>query len=210
MPRSPIVQLITTTSPVSRYHSLSLWIITLKCPLSSFNPWLRAPSVLMVFRGRRGDVWWWAVTCCIRSSQLMYLVRPVPTVCRLETLISMKLLGASCWKPGPVPSSLCSARFSSKSPSFFTLDNSYYDTTGTTHNNYNSDNRQWQGYLTINFIQFIYLWTIITQNQIPMRYTSDFPILPHYPPGTPRSLSKSNPTDGFAFAWGRTNPNCLP
>jgi len=26
----------------------------------------------------------------------------------------MKLLDASCWKPGPVPSSLCSARFSSK------------------------------------------------------------------------------------------------
>jgi len=82
MPRSPIVKLITTTSPVSRYHSLSLWIITLKCPLSSFNPWLQAPSVVMVFRGRRGDVWWWAVTCCIRSSRLMYLVRPVATVCR--------------------------------------------------------------------------------------------------------------------------------
>jgi len=38
MPRSPTVQLITTTSPVSRYHSLSLWIITLKCVLSSLNP----------------------------------------------------------------------------------------------------------------------------------------------------------------------------
>jgi len=31
-----------------------------------------------------------------------------------EMLILMKLLDASCWKPGPVPSSLCSARFSSK------------------------------------------------------------------------------------------------
>ena len=31
-----------------------------------------------------------------------------------EMLILMKLLDASCLKPGPVPSSLCSARFSSK------------------------------------------------------------------------------------------------
>jgi len=114
MPRSPISPLITTTSPVSRYHSLSLWIITRKCPLRSFNPWLRAPSVVMVFHGRRGDVWRWAVACCIRSSRLMYLVWPVPTVCRLEMSILMKVLGASCWKPGPVPSSLCSARFHQK------------------------------------------------------------------------------------------------
>jgi len=72
----------------------------------------------------------------------MYLVWPVPTVCMLEMSISMKLLGASCSKPGPVPSSLCSARFSSKSPFFFNLDDSYYDITGTKYNNYNSDNRQ--------------------------------------------------------------------
>jgi len=31
-----------------------------------------------------------------------------------EMLILMKLLGASCWKPGPVPSSLCSARVHQK------------------------------------------------------------------------------------------------
>jgi len=31
-----------------------------------------------------------------------------------EMSILMKLLGASCWKPGPVPSSLCSARFHHK------------------------------------------------------------------------------------------------
>ena len=29
-----------------------------------------------------------------------------------------------------------------KSPSFFHMDDSYYDTTGTKYNNYNSDNRQ--------------------------------------------------------------------
>ena len=96
-----------------------------------------------------------------------------------------------------------------KSPSLFNLDDSYYDNTRTTYNNYNSDNRV-TGLFNNNFIQFIYLLTIFTQNQIPMRYTSDFPILPHYPPGTPRSLRKSNPTDRPAFAWGRTNPNRLP
>ena len=152
MPRSPIVQLITTTSPVSRYHSLSLWIITLKCPLSSFNPLLQAPSVVMVFRGRRGDVWWWAVTCCIRSSRLMYLVRPVPTVCR--TCWSWW----SCWVPGfenQVQSHHRCALpgfIKKKGPSFFNLDDSYYATSGITYNNYNSDNRQWQGYLTIKYI----------------------------------------------------------
>jgi len=31
-----------------------------------------------------------------------------------EMLILMKLLDARCWKPGPVPSSLCSARFHQK------------------------------------------------------------------------------------------------
>ena len=35
---------------------------------------------------------------------------------------------------------LCYVSF--KSPNFFNLDNSDYATTGTTHNNYNSDNRQ--------------------------------------------------------------------
>jgi len=37
------------------------------------------------------------------------------------------------------------------------MDDSYYATTGTTYNNYNSDNRQWQGYLTINFTQFLFM-----------------------------------------------------
>jgi len=43
-----------------------------------------------------------------------------------------------------------------------------------------------------------------------MRYTPDFHILSHHPPGTPKSFTKSNPVDGFIFAQGGTNPDCLP
>lgn len=38
------------------------------------------------------------------------------------------------------------------------------------------------------------------KNQIPLRYVSFFPVPLHYSPGTPRSLSKNSPRDGFAFA----------
>ena len=65
-----------------------------------------------------------------------------------------------------------------------------------------SDDTQY--YIAINIILFKLL-AILTQYQIPLRYTSDFPILLHHPPSAPRSLSKTNPTDGFAFAHGRTN-----
>ena len=73
-----------------------------------------------------------------------------------DMLILMKLLGATCWKTrsSPIIAVLCYV--SSKSPSFFNLDNAYYNTTGITYKNYNSDNRQWQDYLTINCRQFIY------------------------------------------------------
>jgi len=72
----------------------------------------------------------------------MYLVRPVPTVCRLETSILM-----SCCVPvveNQVQFHHRSALlgFHQKSPSFFNLDDSYYATTGITYDNYNSDNRQ--------------------------------------------------------------------
>ena len=46
-----------------RYHSLSLRTIPLKCPLSSFSPWLWAPSVTVVLQGRRDGVWCWMVAC---------------------------------------------------------------------------------------------------------------------------------------------------
>ena len=82
----------------NRSHALSLWIIPLNCLLISFNASLQAPSVITVFQGRRGDVWWWVVTCCFCSSWLVYLVRPVPTVCRLKmSVMLMKCLGVSCW-----------------------------------------------------------------------------------------------------------------
>jgi len=92
-------------------------------------------------------------------------------------------------KPSPVQSLMCSARFL-QSPSFFCLGDSSCDTSDITYNNYSSDNRQYHGYLAVNIIQF-HLLTILAQNQIPKRYTSDFPILLHQPPDAPRSLSKS-------------------
>jgi len=58
-------------------------------------------------------------------------------------------------KPGPAPSSLCSARFH-RSPSFNSMGDSYHNTTDITYNYYSSHNRQSQGYLANNFIQFIY------------------------------------------------------
>lgn len=40
---------------------------------------------------------------------------------------------------------------------------------------------------------------------MPLGYTTDIPILLHYPPHAPRSLSKSSPTDRLAFAWNPEN-----
>jgi len=49
--------------------------------------------------------------------------------CQLLKTRSSPIIAVLCW-------------VSSKSPSFFNLDDSYYDTTGITYNIYNSDNRQ--------------------------------------------------------------------
>ncbi|CAM9926990.1 unnamed protein product, partial [Bubo scandiacus] len=48
---------------------------------------------------------------------------------------------------------------------------------------------------------------VFTHNQVPLWYASDLSILLHHPSGAPRSLSKNNPVDGFAFARRRTNPD---
>lgn len=64
-----------------------------------------------------------------------------------------------------------------------------------------------QHYIAISITQFKF-WAILTQYQIPLRYILNFPNLSRYP-STPRSLSKSNPSDGFTFVWGRNNPECL-
>jgi len=89
------------------------------------------------------------------------------------------------------------------------LDDSYCNTIDKAYSNYSSDDIQWQSYLAANIIQFHFL-AILTQNQIPLRYTSEFPILLHHPPSAPRSLSKSNPVDSRTFAQGGTNPGSLP
>ena len=53
------------------------------------------------------------------------------------------------------------------------------------------------------------LLAVLTQHQIPLRYAMDGPILPHYPPCAPMSLSKSNPMNRLVFAQSRNNPDCL-
>jgi len=70
---------------------------------------------------------------------------------RIEDVDLDEVSGCELLKPGPVPSSLCSARFHQR-PSFISMGDSYCDTTGITYNNYSSDNRQWQCYLAIKFI----------------------------------------------------------
>jgi len=82
---------------------------------------------------------------------------------------------------------------------FINLSDSYCNIFDMAYSNYSTEGIQWQGYIAINIMRFNSL-TILTKNQIPIRYTSDFPILPHQPPSAPRSLSKSSPMDGSAFA----------
>lgn len=59
-------------------------------------------------------------------------------------------------------------------------------------NNRGSDDLQY--FIANSIIQFK-SFTVLTQNQIPLRYTSDFPILLCYPPSAPSSLSECNPVD---------------
>jgi len=87
----------------------------------------------------------------------------------------------------------------SQSSSFINMVDSYCNTIDMAYSNYSTDGIPRHGYLEINVKQFNLL-SSLTQNQIHMKYTLNFPILPHHPPSIPRSLSKSNPADGFAFA----------
>ena len=120
----------------NRSHSLSLGIIPLKCPLTSFNPWLQAPSV---FQGRRGDVWCWIVTLCIWSLRLMYLVRRVPMVCGLKMLFLMKLLGACCRSQVQSHHHCSLLGFIKVRPSLVWV---IFTVILLIYNNYSSDNRQ--------------------------------------------------------------------
>lgn len=54
-------------------------------------------------------------------------------------------------------------------------------------------------YIAINIIQFKSL-PVLTQNQIPLRYTSHLSILLHYSSSASRFLIKSSILDGFAIA----------
>lgn len=102
---------------------------------------------------------------------------------------------AGCQLLKPV---LCFAWFYQSS--FFSyLGDSYCNTTDMAYSNCSSDDTQWQGYIAVNIVQF-YLFAILTQNQIPLNYTLDFPVLLHHPRSAPRSLRKSSAADGFAFA----------
>ena len=82
---------------------------------------------------------------------------------------------------------------------FINQSNSYCNTIDIAYHKRDNDDIQRQDYIAINVVEFSPL-AVLTQNQMPLRHTSDFPILPHHPPSAPRSLSKSNPTTGFAFA----------
>lgn len=75
------------------------------------------------------------------------------------------------------------------------------------YNSHSSDDMR--NCTAINIVQ-IKSFAVPAQHQIPPRHTSAFPILPHYPPSAPRSLSKTKPTDGSALAQGRSSPDCLP
>ena len=50
-----------------RSHSLTLRAIALKCPLSSFSPWLWVPSAITVSQSRNNGACCWIVARCIRS-----------------------------------------------------------------------------------------------------------------------------------------------
>jgi len=126
----------------------------------------------------------------------------------VEDVYFKQVAGDLLLKPGLVPSPLCFAWFY-QSSCFINMDDSCCNTIDIAYSNYSSDDTYWQAYLAINIIEFTLL-AVLTQNQLSMRYKSDFPILPHNLQGTPRSMSQSNPPDGFTFARGRTNPDCLP
>jgi len=73
MLRSYSFQYIFTTTLAILWYihtdliALFLWILSLKCPLNSFSPWLSASSVVTVFQGWRDGVWCWIVACWSQS-----------------------------------------------------------------------------------------------------------------------------------------------
>lgn len=163
------------------YHSLSLCANPLKCLLSSFSPWLWSSSVITVLQDRRDGVWCWIAAWWSLLWSHHRCTSLIPSLLHLS---------------GSLQDSL-----------FISMGNSYCNTMDMTCSSCNSGDIQHR--VTSSITQFK-SQAVFTQDQILLRYTSEFPILPHYPPSTPMSLSKSHLTDGFAFAWGRNYPGCLP
>ena len=109
-----------------------------------------------------------------------------------EDVSLAEVAGCQLLKPGLILSALHFARFCQCS-SFINLD--YFTVRPLIEHTATDGIDAMQYYVPINIIKFKVL-AVLTENHIPLRYTSDFPILPHHLPSAPRSLSKSSPTDG--------------
>ena len=116
----------------------------------------------------------------------------------VEDIDLEEFAGHQLLKPVQVPSPLHFTRFH-QSSAFIDLGDSYCNTIDVAYGNCSNDDIQWLQYSSMYIIHFNSL-AILTQDQTPLRHTLNFPILPHHPPSAPRSWSKSNPVDGFAFA----------
>ena len=119
-----------------RYHSFILWIMFIKCSLSSFSSRLWAPSVIPVFLGRRDGA---------KSSQS---VEQNWASVQCDEQVTFDAAGGwcaplDCCMPESVlvPSLLRFAQFYHSS---FLLDlsDSYYSTMDIAYNNYSNDNIQ--------------------------------------------------------------------
>lgn len=172
----------------------------------SFNP--SQMFVLFIYSMILGSIclnslsgqWKWYVVldCCMLDPE--HIAGLSGTVCQLKMSTLRKLLDASCWSQswfhhhctwfGCIKVHSSSERY-------------LLSTVWMTYS------IKWQLPVAINIIQFKSC-SLLKKNQIPLRNTSDFSILQCWLQSAPGSLSKSNPMDGFVFAWGRSDPDCLP
>ena len=89
-----------------------------------------------------------------------------------------EVAGCQLLKPGLILSLLHFAPIHQNS-AFISLVDSYCNyVDNMAYRNHRRNDTRWQEELAIGSIEFKLL-TIVTLNQIPLRYTSDFPILPH-------------------------------
>ena len=118
--------------------------------------------------------------CCMLHSQLTANVSGMVHTHGMwvEDVNLKKVVGCSLLKSVLVSSPLHLARFH-QSSFFIRLSDSSCNTIVMAYSNHSSDDMQY--YVAISIIQFKSL-AILIHNQISLRYTSDFPILLHYPP----------------------------